>query len=271
VLIEHFRRETEFVPADIVVVGLVGERGREVQDFIDENLNDDTRKKCIIVVETAEASPIRKTRSAELATSIAEKFRNEGKDVLLLIDSITRYANAYREIYLSAGEMPVSRGYPPSVFSKIYSIIERSGCYNDGTITAIYTILVDGDNIMDPIADHCRGILDGHIVLSRNLADSGIYPAIDISKSVSRIMNRVTMAEHQKIALKIKSLYATYNNNRDLISMGYEHGSDVEIDASIRSISDINNFLSQHTYENFDLKTTLGLLKTIFNHVSEED
>jgi flagellum-specific ATP synthase len=261
---------TRFTSADIVVVALVGERGREVQDFIDENLSE-VKNKCVVVAAPADSSPLKKVRCAELSTSIAEHYRDQGKNVILLMDSITRYANAYRDIYLGSGELPVSRGYPPSVFNNIYSLIERAGSHKNGTITGIYTILVDGDNLMDPIADHCRGIMDGHIVLSRGIADRGVYPAIDISKSISRVMNQVTIDEHQKISRKLKNLYSTYYENKDLISMGYETGSDKNIDLSIKSIKFIEKFLEQDRNSSSNLPESLSLMRQISNHVHSED
>lgn len=258
---------TRFTSADVVVVALVGERGREVQDFIDENLSH-VKDKCVVIASPADSSPLKKVRCAELSTAIAEHYRDQGKNVILLMDSITRYANAYRDIYLSSGELPVSRGFPPSVFNKIYSLIERAGSYNGGTITGIYTILVDGDNMMDPIADHCRGILDGHIVLSRQIADRGMYPAIDISKSISRVMNQVTMDDHQEISRTLKNLYSTYHENKDLISMGYESGSNKTIDLSIKSIDFIEKFLQQGRNTPSSLPESLSLLRQISEHVN---
>jgi flagellum-specific ATP synthase len=262
---------TRFTSADVIIVSLVGERGREVQDFIDENLNETTKHKCTIVAEPANATPLKKIKCAELATSIAEKYRDEGKNVLLLMDSITRYANAYREVLLSSGELPVNRGYPSGVFSRIYSLIERAGNTMSGSITGIYTVLVEGDDLNDPISDNCRGILDGHIVLSRDLADAGVYPAIDISKSISRVMNKVTLKEHQKISIKLKSLYSTYQENKDLISMGYEKGSDPMIDLSIETIPLIMDFLKQPYDSKKSLKSCLADLRVLasFQSVNE--
>jgi flagellum-specific ATP synthase len=262
---------TRFTSADVIIVSLVGERGREVQDFIDENLNETTKHKCTIVAEPANATPLKKIKCAELATSIAEKYRDEGKNVLLLMDSITRYANAYREVLLSSGELPVNRGYPSGVFSRIYSLIERAGNTMSGSITGIYTVLVEGDDLNDPISDNCRGILDGHIVLSRDLADAGVYPAIDISKSISRVMNKVTLKEHQKISIKLKSLYSTYQENKDLISMGYEKGSDPMIDLSIETIPLIMDFLKQPYDSKKSLKSCLADLRVLasFQPVNE--
>lgn len=261
---------TRFTSADVVVVALVGERGREVQDFIDENLIH-VKEKCVVVAAPADSSPLKKVRCAELSTSIAEHYRDQGKNVILLMDSITRYANAYRDIYLSSGELPVSRGYPPNTFNKIYSLIERAGNTSNGSITGIYTILVDGDNMMDPIADHCRGILDGHIVLSRKIADRGIYPAIDISKSISRVMNQVTMNDHQLIARQLKNIYTTYHENKDLISMGYEAGSNKEIDMAVQNIDFVEKYLEQDRNTSTTLADSLSLLRKISNHVSAEN
>lgn len=261
---------TRYTSADVVVVGLVGERGREVQDFINENLDEKSKKKSIMVVSPADSVPLKKVRCAEVATAIAEHYSSQGKNVLLMMDSITRYANAYRDISLGAGEMPVSRGYPPSVFNKIYSLIERAGTHSSGgSITGLYTVLVDGDNLNDPIADSCRGILDGHIVLSREMANNGYYPAIDISKSISRVMDNVTLAEHQEVARKIKSIYNTYNENKDLIAMAYEHGSDANIDLSIKMKPLIQSYLFQDKKEKSDLRDSLTKLKELMHEVNK--
>ena len=261
---------TRFTSADVVVVGLVGERGREVQDFITENLSSDAKKKSVLVVAPADSAPLKKIRCAEVATAVAEYYSRQGKNVLLMMDSITRYANAYRDVALSGGEMPVSRGYPPSVFNKIYSLIERAGTHKSGgSITGLYTVLVDGDNLNDPIADSCRGILDGHFVLSREMANNGYYPAIDISKSISRVMNSVTIAEHQEVARKIKSIYNTYNENKDLISMAYEPGTDSDIDLAIKMKPLIQAYLFQDKYERSDLKESLKRLKELMLDVNK--
>jgi len=259
---------TRFTNADSIVVSLVGERGREVQDFINQNLTAEARDKCVIVATPADSSSLEKIKGAELSCSIAEHLRDKGDNVLFLMDSITRYANSYRDILIDGGEMPISRGYPPSTFSKIYNLIERAGNSKSGSITGIYTILVDGDNLMDPIADHCRGILDGHIVLNRQLADGGIFPAIDISSSISRLMTEITLPDHQDMAIFLKSIYNTYHENKDLISMGYEIGSDVKIDLAIKHIDLINSLISQKHNQKSDLKHCLFRLREVFNLVN---
>jgi flagellum-specific ATP synthase len=211
-----------------------------------------------------------KVRSATLAMSIAEKKRDEGKNVLLLMDSMTRYANAYRDIYISGGELPTNRGYPPSVYSKIYDLVERAGNFENGSITAMYTILLDGDSINDPVADHSRGIMDGHIVLSRDIANAGIYPAIDISKSISRIMPNITMKDHQEKARYIKSIYNTYSENKDLISMGYEKGSDPEIDLAIEYRQSIKDIMIQSSDDRVSLADSLNKLRVLYDEIKQK-
>ncbi len=198
---------TRGTSADVIVVGLVGERGREVKEFIDEILGDEGRKRSVVVAAPADVSPLMRLKGCETAVQIAEYFRDQGLDVLLLLDSVTRYAQAQREIALAVGEPPATKGYPPSVFAKLPALVERAGNGGEGqgSITAFYTVLSEGDDLQDPIADAARAILDGHIVLSRSLADSGHFPAIDIEKSISRVMPAVTSSEHQQLARNVKA------------------------------------------------------------------
>jgi flagellum-specific ATP synthase len=238
---------TRYSEADVVVVGLIGERGREVQEFIDHILGEAGLKRAVVVATPADSPPLMRLHGALRATAIAEYFRGQGKNVLLLMDSLTRFAQAQREIALSIGEMPVSRGFPPSVFAKLPQLVERAG--NDrgpGSLTAIYTILVEGDDLDDPVADASRAILDGHIVLSRTLAESGLYPAIDIDKSVSRLMTQVASETQVEAARKVRSISALYEQNRDLISVGaYTEGSDPRIDLAVAANPAIRQFIQQ--------------------------
>ena len=231
---------TRGTAADVIVVGLVGERGREVKEFIDEILGDEGRQRSVVVAAPADVSPLMRLKGCETAVQIAEYFRDQGLDVLLLLDSITRYAQAQREIALAVGEPPATKGYPPSVFAKLPALVERAG---NG---AFYTVLSEGDDLQDPIADAARAILDGHIVLSRQLADSGHFPAIDIERSISRVMPAVTSMEHQKLARAVKQLYASFSQSKDLISIGaYVKGSDPLLDQAITLMPKINRFLQQ--------------------------
>jgi len=234
--------------ADVVVVGLVGERGREVKEFIHEILTEEERKRAVVVAAPADTSPLMRLKGCETAVTIAEYFRDKGMNVLLLIDSLTRYAMAQREIALAVGEPPATKGYPPSVFARLPALVERAGNGSErqGSITAFYTVLTEGDDLQDPIADAARAILDGHVVLSRTLADSGHYPAIDIEASISRVMPMVVSEEHQLMARRIRQVYSNYKQNQDLISIGaYAKGSDPRIDLAIRAEPAINAFLQQ--------------------------
>lgn len=234
--------------ADVVVVGLVGERGREVKEFIHEILTEEERKRAVVVAAPADTSPLMRLKGCETAVTIAEYFRDKGMKVLLLIDSLTRYAMAQREIALAVGEPPATKGYPPSVFARLPALVERAGNGSErqGSITAFYTVLTEGDDLQDPIADAARAILDGHVVLSRTLADSGHYPAIDIEASISRVMPMVVSEEHQLMARRIRQVYSNYKQNQDLISIGaYTKGSDPRIDLAIRAEPAINAFLQQ--------------------------
>lgn len=239
---------TRGTAADVIVVGLVGERGREVKEFIDEILGDEGKARSVVIAAPADVSPLMRLKGCETAVQVAEYFRDQGMDVLLLIDSITRYAQAQREIALAVGEPPATKGYPPSVFAKLPALVERAGngSGSQGSITAFYTVLSEGDDLQDPIADASRAILDGHIVLSRSLADSGHFPAVDVEKSISRVMPAVTSMEHQQQARAIKQLYASYQQSKDLIAIGaYVKGSDPQLDKAIAMMPKINQFLQQ--------------------------
>lgn len=258
---------TRFTQADVVVVGLIGERGREVKEFIEENLGESALAKSVVVASPADTSPIMRVNGAALATTIAEYYRDQGLDVLLIVDSLTRYAHAHREIALSAGEMPATKGYTASVFAKLAQLVERSGAgmQNQGSITAFYTVLVEGDDIHDPIADHARSILDGHIFLSRDLADAGHYPAIDIEKSVSRIMTSVVDDAQINSATKFKKLYSAYMKNREIINVGmYQAGADKVIDEAIANKDAMDQFLKQGMHECADMPKSLNYLFSIF-------
>ena len=239
---------TKYTEADIVVVGLIGERGREVKEFVEEILGDQGMKKSVVVAAPADSSPLMRIHGAMQATSIAEYFRDQGKNVLLLMDSLTRFAQAQREIALAIGEPPATKGYPPSVFARLPQLVERAGNgdQQSGSITAFYTVLVEGDDHADPIADAARAILDGHIVLSRQLADAGQYPALDIEASISRLAPQVTTGEHQKLTQKFKRIYSLFRQNQDLINVGaYQRGSDPAIDNAIALQPELMGFLSQ--------------------------
>lgn len=237
-----------YTTADVIVVGLIGERGREVQEFIENILGEEGLARSVVVAAPADASALMRLQGANYATTIAESFRNQGKNVLLIMDSLTRYAMAQREIALAIGEPPATKGYPPSVFAKLPALVERTGngMRGEGSITAFYTVLTEGDDQQDPIADAARAILDGHIVLSRSLAESGHYPAIDIEQSISRAMHNITSAKHQKMARKLKQLNSRYMRSIDLINVGaYEAGSDPVLDEAIAKHEMVEAFLQQ--------------------------
>ena len=243
---------TRFTEAQVVVVGLIGERGREVNDFVRNILGAEGLERAVVVATPADQPPLMRLHGGLLATAIAEHFRDQGKDVLLLMDSLTRYAQAQREIALAIDEPPATKGYPPSVFAKLPALVERAGCGEEGTgsITAFYTVLAEGDDTNDPIADAARGILDGHIVLSRELAESGHYPAIDVEASISRVMADIVSQAQLEAARRLKKHYSLYQNNRDLITLGaYQPGSDPKIDQAISLQPKIAEFLQQGMYE----------------------
>jgi flagellum-specific ATP synthase len=240
-----------YTAADVVVIGLIGERGREVREFVERELGPEGRKNTIVVVETAEKSPVRRTRGAYVAAAVSEYFREKGANVLLMVDSLTRFAMAQREIGISSGELPATKGYPPTTFSNMARLVERAGNWgNQGSITGLYTVLVEGDDMEDPVADSARSILDGHIILSRKLANKGHYPSIDILSSISRVMDQVVDPEQVKRARNLKSTLAKFLDNEDAIQYGmYTRGSDSEIDKSIELTPKIWEFLKQEREE----------------------
>ncbi len=251
--------------ADINVIALIGERGREVGEFIEKDLGEEGLARSVVVVATSDKPALIRQKAAKTATAIAEYFRDQGKDVMLMMDSLTRFSMAQREIGLAIGEPPVSRGYTPSVFSVLPKLLERAGNSDKGSITALYTVLVDGDDMNEPITDAARGILDGHIVLSRKMANRNHYPAIDILQSISRVMGDVTTSEHKQAANKLKSTLSVYNDAEDLINIGaYIKGSNPEIDEAMTRIGSIKDFLTQYTDEKFDFEDEVTLLKGIF-------
>jgi flagellum-specific ATP synthase len=259
---------TRGTTADVIVVGLIGERGREVKEFIEEILGEEGLARSVVVAAPADNSPLMRLKGCETAVQIAEYFRDQGLNVLLLVDSLTRYAQAQREIALAVGEPPATKGYPPSVFSKLPQLVERAGNGGDGqgSITAFFTVLTEGDDLQDPIADASRAILDGHIVLSRALADSGHYPAVDIEGSISRVMPMVTSEEHQQLARQLKQVYSLYQQNKDLIAIGaYSRGNDPRIDQSIDLMPVIKFFLQQKMLEVIPYDQSLTQLQEILS------
>ncbi len=256
-----------YTTADVIVVGLIGERGREVQEFIEQILGPEGLARSVVVAAPADAPALMRLQGASYATAIAEHFRDQGKNVLLIMDSLTRYAMAQREIALAVGEPPATKGYPPSVFAKLPALVERAGNGKpgQGSITAFYTVLTEGDDQQDPIADSARAILDGHIVLSRGLAESGHYPAIDIEQSISRAMHNITPPEHQKLARKLKQLNSRYSRSQDLISVGaYQPGSDPVLDEAIARQDVMTAFLQQDIHERAGMAESLRRLQGIF-------
>ncbi len=247
--------------ADICVIALIGERGREVLEFIEHNLDKESLKKTVLVVSTSDRSSMERLKAAYTATTIAEFFRDEGKNVLLMMDSVTRFARAQREIGLAAGEPPTRRGYPPSVFSTLPKLMERSGNSDRGSITALYTVLVEGDDMTEPVADETRSILDGHIILSRKLASLNHYPAIDVQLSVSRVMNNIVSAEHKKAANMLRQILSNYSKIELLVQLGeYKKGNDKDSDYAIEHIDKVNDFLKQNENEVSSFEDTLKLL-----------
>jgi flagellum-specific ATP synthase len=257
-----------YTTADVIVVGLIGERGREVKEFIEQILGTEGMARSVVVAAPADTPPLMRLQGAAYATAIAEHFRDQGKNVLLIMDSLTRYAMAQREIALAIGEPPATKGYPPSVFAKLPALVERAGNGRSGggSITAFYTVLTEGDDQQDPIADSARAILDGHIVLNRSLAEAGHYPAIDIEQSISRAMHTITSPEHQKLARQLKQLTSRYQRNRDLISVGaYSPGSDPLLDQAIAKHDRIEAFLQQGIHEQATISESSGQLAALFN------
>ncbi|MBR9911632.1 MAG: flagellar protein export ATPase FliI [Gammaproteobacteria bacterium] len=257
---------TRFSKADVVVVGLVGERGREVKEFIDHILGEEGMRRAVVVASPADDAPLMRLRASQLCTRIAEYYRDQGKNVLLLMDSLTRYAQAQREISLAIGEPPATKGYPPSVFAKIPQLVERAGnaAEGEGSITAFYTVLTEGDDLQDPIADAARAILDGHIVLSRKLAEEGIYPAIDVEASISRAMPNIVSEQHLGSMQKFKQLLSLHRENKDLINIGaYRAGSDPNIDRAIERIPHLRNFIRQGLREALNYETSCQQLQAV--------
>ncbi len=258
---------TRFTKADVIVVGLIGERGREVKEFIEHILGEESLKRSVVVASPADEAPLMRLRAAQYCTRIAEYFRDKGQNVLLLMDSLTRYAQAQREIALAIGEPPATKGYPPSVFAKLPSLVERAGNAEQGggSITAFYTVLSEGDDQQDPIADAARGVLDGHIVLSRRLAEEGHYPAIDIEASISRVMPQVVSPDHLRAAQRFKQLWSRLQQSRDLISVGaYVPGGDPDTDLAIARQAEMITYLRQGLDESETLEPSAGRLAALF-------
>ena len=261
-LLGMFARNTK---ADINVIALIGERGREVREFIERDMGEEGMKRSVVVVATSDKPALIRNKAAKTATAIAEYFRDQGKDVLLMMDSLTRFSMAQREIGLASGEPPVTRGYPPSVYSEMPKLLERAGTAGQGSITGLYTVLVDGDDFNEPITDTARSILDGHIMLSRKLGHKNHYPAIDILQSISRVMSQIATKEHKQLAGKLKTVMATYNEAEDLINIGaYKAGSNKNIDFAISKIDKVNDFLTQGVDEKYDFEEEMQLLQEIF-------
>ncbi len=263
---------TRFTAADVIVVGLIGERGREVRDFVEATLGEEGLRRAVVVAAPADRPPLARLHGALRATAIAEWYRDQGLHVLLLMDSLTRYAHAQREIGLSVGEPPTTRGYPPSVFAKLPALVERAGNGADGrgSITAFYTVLTEGDDQQEPIADAARAILDGHIVLTRRIADAGQYPAIDVEVSVSRVMQDITDAPWRERIRKLKRLMAAYNAQRDLIAIGaYQRGNDPVVDEALARWPAILNFLGQDVSEAADVAASREALARLLDDTRE--
>ncbi len=251
--------------ADVNVISLVGERGREVKDFIEESLGEEGLKKSVVICATSDQPPVIRLKGAMVGTSIAEYFRDQGKNVLFMMDSVTRFAMAQREIGLATGEPPTTKGYTPSVFAMLPRLMERAGTSDKGSITAIYTVLVEGDDADEPIADATRGILDGHIMLSRDLAAKNHYPCIEIGHSVSRLFPVITTKDHQQSVGKLREILARYYEAEDLINIGaYVKGSNPKIDESIEKIDDVNQFLKQGTFDTEPFDHTVQTLQGLF-------
>lgn len=261
-LMGMFARNTK---ADINVIALIGERGREVREFIERDLGPEGMARSVVVVATSDKPALIRNKAAKTATAIAEYFRDQGKDVLLMMDSLTRFSMAQREIGLASGEPPVTRGYPPSVYAEMPKLLERAGTSDRGSITGLYTVLVDGDDMNEPITDTARSILDGHIMLDRKLAHKNHYPAIDVMQSISRVMSAIATKEHKGYAGKLRNVLATYSDAEDLINIGaYKSGSNPDIDYAIRKIRAVNGYLCQTTDEKFLFEDEMSLLEQLF-------
>lgn len=261
-LLGMFARNTR---ADINVIALIGERGREVREFIERDMGEEGMKRSVVIVATSDRPALIRNKAAKTATAIAEYFRDQGKDVLLMMDSLTRFSMAQREIGLASGEPPVTRGYPPSVYSEMPKLLERAGNSDRGSITGLYTVLVDGDDFNEPITDTARSILDGHIMLNRKLANKNHYPAIDVLQSISRVMSSIVDAEHKEASGKLKNVLATYQEAEDLINIGaYKKGSNSSIDYAIEKIDTVNEFLLQETHDKFSFEEITEKLEALF-------
>lgn len=268
-LMGMFARNTK---ADINVIALIGERGREVREFIERDLGTEGMKRSVVVVATSDKPALIRSKAAKTATALAEYFRDQGKDVLLMMDNLTRFCMAQREIGLASGEPPVSRGYPPSVYSEMPKLLERAGNTDRGSITGLYAVLVDGDDFNEPISDTARGILDGHIVLSRSMAQHNHYPAIDVLQSISRVMSAVAGEDHKAAAGQMKDVLATYREAEDLINIGaYKAGSNKRIDFAIEKIDTINSFLRQGVNEKFLFDDIVAQMQEIFGEEPESE
>jgi len=254
---------TKHTDADVIVIGLIGERGREVKDFINETLGEEGLKRAVVVAATSDSAPLVRIRGAYLATTIAEYFRDQGKNVLLMVDSITRFAMSSRDVGLAAGEPPTSRGYTPSFFVQIPILLERAGnMENGGSITGIYTVLVEGDDLNDPVGDTVRSIVDGHIVLSRDLANRGHYPAIDVLASISRVQRDVSQKEHLAVRDKTVNVLSSYRSAEDMITIGaYVDGSDPDVDVAKKLMPGIIQFLRQDMNQKIDMQSSVSGLK----------
>lgn len=267
-LLGMFARNTR---ADINVIALIGERGREVREFVERDLGPEGMKRSVLVVATSDKPALIRNKAAKTATAIAEYFRDQGKDVLLMMDSLTRFSMAQREIGLASGEPPVTRGYPPSVYSEMPKLLERAGMSDKGSITGLYTVLVDGDDFNEPITDTARSILDGHIMLSRKLGHKNHYPAIDILQSISRCMSQIVDKEHKKTAGRLKNVLATYNEAEDLINIGaYKSGANKNIDYAVSKIDAVNEYLMQATDEKFTFEDEISMMEGIFEEPAEQ-
>lgn len=262
-LLGMFARNTR---ADVNVIALIGERGREVREFIERDLGEEGMKRSVLVIATSDKPALIRNKAAKTATAVAEYFRDQGMDVLLMMDNMTRFCMAQREIGLASGEPPVTRGYPPSVYSELPKVLERAGNSERGSITGLYAVLVDGDDFNEPISDTARGILDGHIVLSRKLGHKNHYPAIDVLQSISRCMSGIATAKHKLVAGKLKNVLATYGEAEDLINIGaYKSGSNPDIDFAISKIHQVNEFLMQDVDSKYQFEEEVSMLSGIFD------
>lgn len=261
-LMGMFARNTK---ADINVIALIGERGREVREFIERDLGPEGMKRSVVIVATSDKPALIRKKAAMTATAVAEYFRDQGRDVLLMMDSLTRFSMAQREIGLASGEPPVSRGYPPSVYGEMPQLLERAGRSDKGSITGLYTVLVDGDDFNEPIADTARSILDGHIVLDRKIAQKNHYPAIDVLQSISRVMSSIVDSKHKRASGQLKNVLATYSEAEDLVNIGaYKAGSNPSIDYALSKIDAVNEFLQQDVYEKISFEESIRRLEELF-------